>query len=89
PGPRGDSHRPLAAASHRPGPQPAPVFPRPPLRRGPLDAAATIDTLAASAPLAVMHLVADPQPILGSGESEFVRGGCWFAPLAVDAQEAR
>jgi hypothetical protein len=36
-----------------------------------------------------MHLVADPQPILGSGESEFVRGGCWFAPLAVDAQEAR
>jgi hypothetical protein len=22
--------------------------------------------------------------VLGSGRSEFVRGGCWFAPLAVE-----
>lgn len=88
-GPLGDFVRPLDAASNLHGHLHATVFPLHPLRRGPLDYAATIDTLAASAPLAVMHLVADPQPILGSGESEFVRGGCWFAPLAVDAQEAR
>jgi len=26
--------------------------------------------------------------VLGSGESEFVRGGCWFAPLVVGAGRA-
>jgi hypothetical protein len=30
-----------------------------------------------------MHLLGDPQPVLGSGQSEFVRGCCWFAPLSV------
>ena len=63
----------------------AAVFPHRPLRRGAADLAATIDALAASTPLAVMHLLADPQPVLGSGRSELVRGSCWFAPLAVEA----
>ena len=44
---------------------------------------ATVADLAASRPLAVMHLIADPRPVLGSGVSEFVRGAAWFAPLAV------
>ncbi|MBM4009776.1 MAG: STAS domain-containing protein [Planctomycetota bacterium] len=57
------------------------VFPYRPLRRGGLDLAATVADLAASTPLAVMHLVADPQPVLGSGRSEFARGAVWFAPL--------
>ncbi|MFM7207465.1 MAG: STAS domain-containing protein [Planctomycetaceae bacterium] len=61
------------------------VFPYRPLRRGGLDLAATVADLAASSPLAVMHLVADPQPVLGSGRSEFARGSVWFTPLEIDA----
>jgi hypothetical protein len=57
------------------------VFPYRPLRRGGLDLAATVADLAASTPLAVLHLVADPHPVLGSGRSELARGGVWFAPL--------
>lgn len=57
------------------------VVPYRPLRRGSLDLAGTVADLAAAAPLAVMHLVADPQPVLGSGRSELVRGAVWFAPL--------
>jgi anti-anti-sigma factor len=59
------------------------VFPLRPLRRAALDLAATVADLAASEPLAVMHLLDDPEPVLGSGRSEFVRGCCWFAPLAI------
>jgi anti-sigma B factor antagonist len=59
------------------------VFPHRPLRRGAVDLAATTADLAASVPLAVMHLLPDRQPVLGSGQSELVRGSCWFAPLAV------
>lgn len=88
PGPLAEFVRPLDAAGTLHGHLHAAIFPLHPLRRGPLDFADTIDTLAASAPLAVVHLVADPQPVLGSGESEFVRGGCWFAPLAVGAGNA-
>ena len=62
------------------------VFPLRPLRRGPADLAGTIADLAALPPVAVMHLLDDPRPIFGSGRSEFVRGGCWFAPLEVGAE---
>ena len=61
------------------------VFPLRPLKRGPADLATTVNDLAASEPLAVMHLLGDPQPVLGSGQSELVRGCCWFAPLALAA----
>ncbi len=30
-----------------------------------------------------LHLPVDPEPILGSGHPEFVRGCLWFAPLSV------
>jgi anti-anti-sigma factor len=59
------------------------VFPFRPVRRGGADLAATVADLAASRPLAVMHLIADPRPVLGSGVSELVRGAAWFAPLAI------
>lgn len=62
------------------------VFPFRPLRRGGLDLVATVTDLAASSPLAVLHLVADPQPVLGSGRSELFRGGLWFASLAVPSE---
>lgn len=59
----------------------AAVFPARPPRRGATDVAVVVDDLAGSAPLAVMHLLADPEPVLGSGRPEFVRGTCWYAPL--------
>jgi len=61
----------------------AAIFPLRPLKRGGADLVATVDDLAASTPLAVMHLLGDPQPVFGSGQSDFVRGCCWFAPLSV------
>lgn len=61
----------------------AAVFPLRPLKRGAVDLATTVADLAASEPVAVMHLLGDPQPVLGNGQSELVRGCCWFAPLAV------
>ena len=61
----------------------AAIFPLRPLKRGTVDLAATVADLVASEPLAVMHLLGDPQPVLGSGQSELVRGCCWFAPLLV------
>jgi anti-anti-sigma factor len=64
------------------------VFPFRPLRRGGLDLAATVTDLAASSPLAVLHLVADPHPVLGSGRSELFRGCAWFAPLTVEREAA-
>jgi anti-anti-sigma factor len=63
----------------------AAIFPLRPLKRGAVDLAATVADLAASEPVAVMHLIGDPQPVLGSGQSDFVRGCCWFAPLSVAA----
>jgi hypothetical protein len=66
----------------------AAVFPLRPLRRSAVDLAATIADLAGSEPLAVMHLLADPEPVLGSGRPELVRGGLWFAPLDIRAGAA-
>lgn len=64
------------------------VFPFRPLRRGPVDLAATVADVTASRPLAVLHLISDPQPVLGTGVSELVRGSVWFAPLTVARAEA-
>ena len=61
----------------------AAVFAHRPLKRGVADLTATVRDLSASGPLAVVHLLGDPQPVLGSGQSEFVRGACWFAPLVL------
>lgn len=66
----------------------AAVFPHRPIKRGAVDLPATIRDLTASPPMAVMHLLADPQPVLGSGQSELVRGCVWFAPVAVSVEAA-
>lgn len=60
------------------------VFPPRPLKRGAGDLAATAADITASEPVALMHLLPDPQPVLGSGRSQLVRGRCWFAPLTVE-----
>jgi len=66
----------------------AAVFPHRPLRAGAADPGTVVDDLGGSAPLAVMHLLADPEPVLGSGASEFVRGVCWYAPLDLRGGDA-
>lgn len=86
-GPLADFVRPLGPGDLH-GHVHAVVFPLRPLRRAALDLAAVVADLAASEPLAVMHLLADPEPILGSGRSDFVRGCCWFAPLVVEEHAA-
>lgn len=64
------------------------VFPHRPLKRTADDLAAVVADLAASEPLAVVHLMADDRPVLGSGLSELVRGRCWFAPLVLEGGAA-
>lgn len=66
----------------------AAVFPHRSLKRGAIDLAVTLADVCAAEPLAVMHLLGDPQPILGSGQSEFLRGACWFGPLTVAEHRA-
>lgn len=71
--------RPFSAHLH------AMVVPFRPIRRGPVDLAATVADIAASRPIALLHLLADPQPVLGSGVSQFVRGAVWFASLELES----
>jgi anti-anti-sigma factor len=74
--------RPLGAAAAT-GHTHAVVFPARPLPSSPPDLSTLVTELSAAEPLAVMHLLGDPQPVLGSGQSEFAGGCCWFAPLDV------
>jgi anti-anti-sigma factor len=64
------------------------VFPHRPLKRSAADLTAVVADLAASEPVAVVHLMADDRPVLGSGLSELVRGRCWFAPLTLAGGDA-
>lgn len=82
PGPLADFVRPLGAGTVQ-GHFHAAVFPLRPLKRGSGDLATTVADITAAEPLALLHLLADPEPVLGIGRSQLVRGRCWFAPLAV------
>jgi hypothetical protein len=43
---------------------------------------ATVNTLFDTTSLqGVLHLLTDDRAIEGAGESEFVRGACWIAPI--------
>ena len=64
------------------------VFPHRPLRRATGNLPAVVADLAASEPLAVLHLMTDDRPVLGSGVSELVRGSCWFAPVTIREGDA-
>jgi hypothetical protein len=64
------------------------VFPLRPLKRGSGDVAATVADITVSEPLGLLHLLDDPEPVLGTGRSGFVRGRVWFAPLTVSGAEA-
>jgi anti-anti-sigma factor len=77
-----DAAAPLYGHAH------AAVFPHRPIKRGAADLPATIRDLTGSPPVAVMHLLADTQPVLGSGQSELVRGCVWFAPVTISGEPA-
>jgi anti-anti-sigma factor len=54
-----------------------------PLQKGNIEMNATVRGLFDSGGLkGVLHLLADDREIAGGGESEFLRGACWIAPIA-------
>jgi hypothetical protein len=74
--------RPLGKASWPAGHFHAAAFPYRPLKKGALDLKATITALFEDGNIEnVMHLLNDTREFTGSGESEFVRGACWFGPI--------
>lgn len=58
------------------------VFSYRPLKKGKIDLKSTVSTLFEYERLqALLHLVYDDREIEGSGQSEFIRGACWFSPI--------
>ena len=39
-------------------------------------------------PLALLHLVEDSRPLVGLGESAFIRGACWFAAITNEREDS-
>ena len=63
----------------------AAVFPYRPLKRRTLSLDTAITDLFESGTLQnVLHLLRDDRPISGGGESEYVSGVCWIAPLRTE-----
>jgi hypothetical protein len=60
----------------------AAAFPYRPLRKGRIELAATVGPLFESEQvLGLLHLLNDWRPASGAGESRFLRGACWCAPI--------
>ncbi len=63
------------------------VFPFHPLPNGRIELLPTIRQVFGGAePVALLHLLEDPRPALGLGQSSFVRGACWCAPVAFSTE---
>ena len=61
----------------------AALFPHRPIQRGFLELAPTVHNIFHSQGVSsVVHLLNDHRPITGAGETTFVRGACWIAPLS-------
>ena len=83
--------RPLPKASGAPlaGHFHAAAFSYRPVQRGQIDLKASIKTLFEGQALeGILHLLTDDRTISGAGESEFIRGACWIAPIATAAERA-
>ncbi|MBI1314427.1 anti-sigma factor antagonist [bacterium] len=64
----------------------AAVFPYRPLKKRTLDLSALVSELFDSGAIEdVLHLIRDDRPVRGAGESEFVSGACWIAPLVQES----
>ena len=58
------------------------VFPYQPLPNGLIDLKPQVDKFfSGPPPMALLRLVDDNRPVQGLGESTFIRGACWCAPL--------
>jgi hypothetical protein len=74
--------RPLVRSGELYGHFHAAAFPYGPLRKGWTDLTQTIQPLFESEQvLGVLHLLNDWRELSGAGESRFLRGACWCAPL--------
>lgn len=74
--------RPLSAQPWPAGHFHAAAFSYRPLPKGVIDVQPTVSTLFEAETLqGILHLLADRRAISGAGESEFVRGACWIAPI--------
>jgi anti-anti-sigma factor len=63
----------------------AAVFAFRPLPNGAIPMAKTVRSLfEAREPLDLLHLVEDDRPLTGLGQSSFVRGACWVAPVRLE-----
>ena len=59
-----------------------------PVQRGQIDLKASIKTLFEGQILeGVLHLFTDDRTVSGVGESEFLRGACWIAPISTTTAE--
>ncbi|CAN5376345.1 hypothetical protein BH09VER1_BH09VER1_06420 [soil metagenome] len=75
--------RPLIAQSGLFGHFHAAAFPYRPLQKGRIDLHPSVAALfEAQTVNAIVHLLSDPREFNGAGESEFLRGALWIAPLA-------
>jgi hypothetical protein len=53
-----------------------------PLPKGSIDCQATVTGLFEHQTLeGILHLLGDDRTIVGAGQSEFIRGACWFGPI--------
>lgn len=63
------------------------VLPFRPLPQGVVDFGASVrGAFADSSPLGLLHLIADDRPVLGLGQSAFIRGACWCAPAQISTE---
>jgi hypothetical protein len=66
----------------------AATFSYQPLPRGEIDMRSAVTTLFEQQTLqGILHLLADHRDRIGLGESQFVRGVCWFAPMGDVAED--
>ena len=84
PGSAWDAHlRPLGADRAASGHIHAAVFPYRPIRKGEIALDETVRSLFETGALqALLHLLNDTRDPEGSGDSEFLRGACWVAPVS-------
>ncbi|HEY2774998.1 MAG TPA: STAS domain-containing protein [Candidatus Binatia bacterium] len=74
--------RPLAGSPQPAGHFHAAAFSYRALAKGPIDLAATVESVFTGEALqGILHLIGDDRPAAGAGQSEFVRGACWIAPI--------
>jgi anti-anti-sigma factor len=74
--------RPMSAQPWPAGHFHAAAFSYRPLQKGVINLQRTVSTLFEAETLqGVLHLLSDSRDIVGTGDSEFVRGACWIAPI--------